>query len=102
MNKKKDLKEYWKGSLGDSSEFALFCNPEIGTLFIAGSLVSQFIHDMDGKMLGEMTSGPYGILRGLGITKKDSALFLKALNDGSLLLILRAYDYELKRMEALL
>lgn len=99
---KKDLKEYWKGSLGSTSDFGLFCNPEIGTLFIAGYLASQFLHEISGKTLGEMTSGPYGILRGIGIAEKDSFTFLKALNEHAFLLILRGYDDELDRAEALL
>ena len=67
---KNELKHYWKESLGPASDFGLFCNPAIGTLFIVGSLVSLFLHDIDGKVLGEMSSGPYGILRGLGIAEK--------------------------------
>ena len=71
LKTKKELQEFWRSYLGPTSEFGLFCNPDIGTLFIAGSLASQFSHDMYGKTLGEMHCGPYGILRGLGITEKN-------------------------------
>ena len=100
MEAKKDLKGYWKGSLGSNSDFGLFCNPEMGTLFIAGFLASQFLHDLSGKTLGEMTSGPYGILRGLGVAENDSFTFLKVLNEHSFLLIIRGYDEDLVTMEA--
>ncbi len=102
LKAKKELKRYWKRSLGPASDFGIFCNPEIGTLFIAGSLVSQFLHDLDGKMLGEMPSGPYGILRGLGTTEKDTTNYIKDLDGSGYLLILRGYDAELDRTEALL
>lgn len=97
----KELREFWKSCLGPTSEFGLFCNPDIGMLFIAGSLVSQFLHDMDGKTLGEMHSVPYGILRGLGITEKNASKYLKELNESYFLLLIRGYDYELDTMESL-
>lgn len=99
---KNDLKEYWKGSLGSTSDFGLFCNPEIGTLFIAGFLASQFLNDMDGKILGEMASGPYGILRGLGISGSEVSGFIKDLNEKSFLLILRGYRKELDSVREML
>ncbi|MFT5737432.1 MAG: hypothetical protein ACI9SG_001781 [Maribacter sp.] len=98
----KELKHYWKRSLGPTLNFGIFCNPELGTLFIVGSLASQFLNDMDGKALGEMRSGPYGILRGLGIPEKDATSCIKDLNEAYFLLILRGYDYELDSKEELL
>lgn len=97
----KAMKRYWKGALGANSHFGLFCNPEIGTLFIAGSLVPQFLNDMNGMVLGEMTSGPYGILRGLGIKKSKATSYLMALKAGQFLMLLRGYDYELDKMATL-
>jgi hypothetical protein len=102
LKAKKELKHYWKDSLGPKSDFGLFCNPEIGTLFIVGSLVSQFLHDVDGKFLGEMSSGPYGILRGLGATEKDTSSYLKDLNEAFYLLIIRGYDFELEPVKIVL
>ncbi len=102
LKAQKELKHYWKDSLGPTSDFGLFCNPGLGTLFIAGSLASQFLNDMDGKALGEMRSGPYGILRGLGIAEKNATSYIKDLNEAYFLLILRGYDYELDIMEELL
>lgn len=81
IESKKVLKAYWNSSLGENSNFGLFSNPKMGTLFIAGALVSQFLHDIDGKVLGEMLSGSYGILRGLGMTENDTSVFIKDLNE---------------------
>lgn len=102
IESKKALKSYWNGSLGENSHFGLFSNPEIGTLFIAGSLTSQFLNDMDGKSLGEMVSGPYGILRGLGVTEYKATGYLKALNNGHFVLLVRGYDNQLDKIESLL
>ena len=102
LKAKKELKQYWKDSLGPASDFGMFCNPEIGTLFIVGSLVSQFLHDVDGKVLGEIPSGPYGILRGLGTTEEDTSNYIKGLNEAIYLLIIRAYDFELDYVKELL
>ena len=99
---KTELKRIFKGVLGAKTDFAIFCNPEIGTLFITGSLVSQFLNDMNGTVLGEIPSGPYGILRGLGITENNASKYLKDLNKKSFLLILRGYDDELNIIEELL
>lgn len=98
LKAKAELKRYWKGTLGIASDFGLFCNPEIGTLFIAGTLVSQFLSNLNGKALGEMASGPYGILRGLGISKNSAATFIEALNERHYLLIIRGYGFDLKKI----
>lgn len=102
LKAKEELKRYWKGSLGQTSDFGVFCNPEIGTLFIVGALVSQFLHDMGGKVLGEMLSGPYGILRGMGVSENNASKYIKDLNKGYFLMMLRGYDYELDITEELL
>lgn len=94
-----NIKEYWKGLLGAESDFGLFSNPEVGTVFVCGPLVSLFLHDLDGKALGEMTAGPYGILRGLGISEKDVTYYLKKLIDCHYLLLIRGNDRELEEVE---
>ena len=98
LTSKKELKAYWRGSLGPHTDFGLFCNPEIGTLFITGNLVSQFLHDLDGKALGAMSSGPYGILRGLGLPKEDAARYIRLLNQENFLLMARGYRFQLDRL----
>lgn len=102
LRTKNDLKGYWKGSLGENTDFGLFCNPEIGTLFIAGRLASQFLHDLDGNVLGAIASGPYGILRGLGTNKSNSKRYIKKLNKGWYLLLVRGQSYNLDVLEEIL
>ena len=99
---KKELKRYFKGVMGAKTDLAIFCNPELGSLFITGSLVSQFLNDMNGTVLGEIPAGPYGIIRGLGINENNSSKYLKDLNQEYFLLIVRGYDHELKIIESLL
>lgn len=98
LDSKNELKAYWKGSLGPNTDFGLFCNPEIGTLFIAGRLVSQFLHDVDGKALGTISSGPFAILRGLGLPKDDAAKYIRLLNEEHFLLMARGYRFQLDRL----
>lgn len=101
LTSKEELKTYWRGSLGPGTDLGLFCNPEIGSLFIAGPLASQFLNDLDGKVLGEMASGPYGVLLGLGISKKNATSFLEALNQEYFLLMARGRAQQLDRLPKL-
>lgn len=85
--------------LGNTTEFGSFYNSNIGVIFIAGSLTPMFLHKIDGKILGEMSTGPYGILRGLGAYRFQAETYLKALNTRTYLLIIRGFDYELDLVE---
>lgn len=95
-----ELQDFLKRVLEPQIDVAFFRNDEIGTLFIAGFLVPQFLQDMNGKALGSLPSGPYGILRGLGITETDAAEQMMDLKAMCILLIFRGYDNELKKIEA--
>lgn len=86
------INSYWKGLLGKTVNFGTFYNPESGSVFIAGSLVTIFLHKINGKSLAALSSGTYGIFRGMGSSEALSAMNLKLLNSGSYLLILRAGD----------
>ena len=88
------IKNYWIAWIKDESEFGHFFNPEIGTIFIAGPLTPLFLDDMGGKSLGSMSSGPYGILRGLGINEEQAATQIKKLNQGGYLLIVRGHSLD--------
>lgn len=92
-----ELNQNLKSIFGIETDFATFNNPEIGTLFITGTVVSHFLQEMYGsKQLGEFPSGPYGILRGLGITEKNTYNCLQDLNNNYFLLIIRCQKRELK------
>lgn len=84
-----ELMTYWKGVLGPKTGAGFFENIEIGTVFVAGSLSELFLHDVDGKKLGALTKGPYGILRGLGIEESSAADYVEYLNQGRYLLLIR-------------
>lgn len=79
-----------------------FYNPEIGYIFIIGPLTSIFLNDLEGKTLGAISAGPYGILRGLGIPPKEATSHIKALKKGGYLMIVRGYDDDLDILENLL
>ena len=91
----KTIKAYWKTVFGDSVNFGSFCNPEIGNVFIVGALASTFLYEVNKKPLAMLTAGPYGILRGLGVDETDASGYLKMLNRGSYLLIIRASKNEI-------
>ncbi|MGB5553378.1 MAG: hypothetical protein WBM83_01880 [Flavobacteriaceae bacterium] len=96
--KKENLKTFWRQTLGSSAEFGFFSNPELGTMYIVGPLITTFLHDVEGTKLGALSSGPYGILRGLGIAAEKASEYIKFLDKGGFLLILRGYDKDLKRL----
>ena len=81
-------------------DFGILSNPVIGSLFITGFLVSLFLQEIELKEIGAMLTGPYGILRGLGIDKDNAQTYLKALHDGEYLMIIRGFENELKQFEA--
>ena len=89
LNGTNTIKAYWKTLLGESVNFGSFCNPEIGNIFIVGALASTFLHEVNEKPLAMFSAGPYGILRGLGAEETDASGYLKMLNSGSYILILR-------------
>ncbi len=90
------MKNYWSALLKDESEFGYFFNPEIGTIFIVGPLAPLFLDDMEGKSLGSMSTGPNGILRGLGINEEQAINQIKKLNQGGYLLIVRGHSLDAK------
>lgn len=85
----KIIKGYWKDVFGKSVNFGRFYNPESGSVFIVGALVTIFLHKINGKSLATLSSGPYGIFRGIGVSETQATTYLKLLNHGSYLLIIR-------------
>lgn len=96
------IKKFWKDLLGKTINFGSFYNPEIGNVFIAGSLAPTFLHIINDKPLAALTSGPYGIFRGIGADETQAAAYLKLLNSGNYLLIFRGFKDELHNLDNML
>jgi len=79
-----------------------FYNPEMGYIFVIGPLTSIFLNDLEGKTLGAISAGPYGILRGLGISQSEASVHIKALKKGGYLLIARGYNDDIDILENIL
>ncbi|TXD84460.1 hypothetical protein ESY86_05175 [Subsaximicrobium wynnwilliamsii] len=95
------IKTYWESRLGNTMNFGTFYNPQTGSVFIVGSLVSTFLHKINGKSLATLSSGPYGVFRGIGASEAQATHCLKQLNDGNYVLILRGFEQELQAFDAL-
>lgn len=81
------LENYWKKILGPLTEFGLFYNPDIGTVFITGPYTGLFVQEVNGKELGALPEGLYGILRGLGLNSKETSNTLEKLAEGQYLIL---------------
>ena len=104
LNKKEthieqDLKAYWDRVFGVNTDLGIFDNPQLGVLFVAGPMTSQFLNDISGKPLGAMSAGPYGILRGLGVNEDKVYYYLKLLQNGHYLLFVRTDSQQWKMLE---
>ena len=84
-----DIKMQLSNTLGKRIQFGYFNNPKIGALFIAGHLTETFLHKVDGKELASLPVGLYGIFRGIGIQLDDIDSYLKELQNGKFLLLIR-------------
>ena len=96
------IKLYWEKVLGYSTNFGSFINPELGNVFIIGALASSFLYALDGKTLGMLSAGPFGILRGIGATKSEVDAHLKKLYNDNYVLIFRGFPNELKNYKKIL
>ncbi len=93
------LERKWKELLHNNVDFGYFENADIGLVYVVGSLTSIFLYKINEAPLGILSAGPYGILRGLGAEEKQTRAYFRLLNNGSNLLILRGYDYDLFAVE---
>lgn len=96
------IKNYWTKFLGEDAYFGNLNNPEIGTVFVMGPLTSILLNKVNGKNLGNMSSGIYGVLRGLGAIKSQVENYLNALKNKEYLLIIRGYDLDLYGLDSFL
>ena len=79
--------------------YGIISNSEIGNIYIVGSFTPMFLQEINGKKIGSMPTGPYSILRGLGIDNEKVNTYLNALKNGNYLLILRGYKNKLEQLE---
>jgi hypothetical protein len=85
--------------LGASVTYGKVVNSEIGTLIVIGFLASYFLQEVEGKTLGSLSEGPYGIIRGLGFSNEETAYFIKAVDAGHFLLLIRDYQHVLNKLK---
>ena len=97
-----ELKSYCSNKLRLTSNFGMVSNAEIGTYFIAGFLAPMFLQKINGKTIGAMSAGFYGILGGLGIDQENVSDYSKALNKGDLILIIRGNKSEISKLKPLI
>lgn len=90
------IKMYWRKTHGKGIPFGDFHNSDIGNIFVAGTLVSIFLHKTGSKTLGMLSVGPYGILRGIGASETQSTHYLQLLRSGNYLLIFRGFEDKLE------
>ncbi|WP_188464441.1 hypothetical protein [Bizionia arctica] len=83
-----NLKTVLHNEFSAKSKSGLFFNPEIGTIFCIGNLSPFFLQEIDGKPLGALGTGVYGIIRGLGINEEDAKQNITELRQGNYLLFI--------------
>lgn len=93
------IENRYKKLFESSKGYEILSNPEIGTIFITGFLASLFSQEVELKKIGSMPTGPFGILRGLDIGEEKVTHFIKVLNKGNYLLILRGDENKLTIIE---
>lgn len=106
INESKELKTienqlrlFFRELLGLNTAFDTFYNPELGRLFVAGFLVETFLNSVGNRGIGELSGGPYGILRGFGITEKDAIASISKLKDKTYLLVARGNRSDIQKLE---
>lgn len=96
------VKRYWNKLLKNDHDFGTFENSEIGSIFIAGTLAPIFLREINGKILGTLSVGPYAIIMGMGATEIQSKAFISSLNNDNYLLLFRGSESELVKYEDIL
>ena len=96
------VKRYWNELLKNDHDFGTFQNSEIGSIFIAGALAPIFLREIDGKILGTLSVGPYAILMGMGANETQAKAFISSLNNDKYLILFRGLENELVKYEDIL
>ena len=102
LNNAAVLKLYWEKLLGKSTVFGSFTNSALGDIFIAGPLSSTFLGDVNGKTLGTLSVGPYGIMLGMGATETQAKTFIETLQLNHFLILFRGVESKLESYEKIL
>ena len=96
------LQGFFQKLLGPGANLDSFYNTSTGRIFVIGFLAPMFLHQVGEKKLGALSGGPYGILRGLGITEVKAMDNVKKLHDGQYLLLIRGNYFDLEKLEDIL
>ncbi|CAZ97987.1 hypothetical protein Q4603_03190 [Zobellia galactanivorans] len=97
--KETQLRHFFKELLGEDTAFNTFYNPELGRLFVAGFLVSTFLDPVGNRAIGVLSGGPYGILRGLGVSEEQALACVEKLSEGATLFVARGHRFDLEKLE---
>lgn len=98
-NNSKDAQSFFKELLGTDVDLDSFYNQETGHVLVTGFLVPMFVEPVGKKKLGELSGGPYGILKGLGFSKIKVMTYIKELSEGLYLLVVRGNRFEIESLE---
>ncbi len=93
------LRLFFKELLGQNTDFDTFYNPEMGRLFVAGFLVSTFLNPVGKRAIGVLSGGPYGILRGLGVSEEEAGASVKKLNEGTYFIVARGDRLDIEKLK---
>lgn len=94
-----ELQLFFRKLLGENTDFDTFYNPELGHLFVAGSLVATFLNPIGKSTIGVLSGGPYGILRGLGVSESEAVVSIKKLGNGTYLFVVRGDQLDIEKLE---
>jgi hypothetical protein len=95
---KNDFQTLLRTILGEQTEFDTFYNRELGHLFVSGFLVSTFLNPVGKSNIGILSGGPYGVLRGFGVSEQRAAESVKNLSNGHYLLVIRGNNSAVERL----
>lgn len=99
---KYDIQQILKKIVGEETEFDSFYNRELGHLFVSGFLVSTFLNPVGKSNIGILSGGPYGVLRGFGISEQHAAESVKNLSKGDYLLVIRGNNRDVEKIASIL
>jgi len=97
-----DIQQLLNRIIGEETEFDSFYNRELGHLFVSGFLVSTFLNPVGKSNIGILSGGPYGVLRGFGISEQDAAESVKKLSNGDYLLVIRGNNRAVQKIASML